>query len=199
MVSQPMIDHAIESVKKGGRLRRFGRGLMQLAFPSLWISSWAERKHKQIENPALARLVEGFTYRKAYGFDEIKEHMQSLRDMKAQQAERRKATVSLDAEEAYRVMMHRHGYSESDRERGMKNLRREIRIAQVLMGAALVFVMVGAWHVSWPTVIMAALSFAYAWLKGMQSAFYLWQSEQRACRAFGVFRRQGGVFKVFEW
>lgn len=191
--------HVMTETKKPGRMRRFFGATLKLAFPSIWISNWAEHKHKEIRNPVLAKLVEGFTYRKAYGFDELRGHVQEIRAISEQRNARQADAAHLTAEEAYRAMMTRHGFGEEDRVRGMKNLRRETRIAQVCMVVALACVMFGAYVQSWPTLVMALLALVYAWLKGTQASFFLWQSENRACLSVKTFCASGGLLKIFEW
>lgn len=183
----------------GSRIKRAGSFALKMAFPSYWISSWAEKKHKEIESPAVKAIVEGLTYRKAYlpsgaldSIDRIRENVAKVEGVEAEMDD--------SAQRAYADMMNRQGFSERDREVGIGNLKRELRMFRVLMVITLVLVLVSVFFWGWAAFVMAVLSFLLSWLKGTVAAFYLWQTEQRACYSFrGFVVKHGGWLSVFEF
>ncbi len=180
----------------GSAVRRVGRGVLVAAFPSVLINRWAEKAHKDIKNPYLSKIVEGMTYRKAYGFGETKERIGQL-IAEDNPVEVPAEVAGRTPEEAYEQMMQRNGFGMRDRSRGMENLRREINMFRIGMGVALSLVVAGAVFWGWQSMLMATMAFLYAWLKGTVAAFYLWQSERKACLPFKQFSAEGGWFSVF--
>lgn len=190
-----------ESGKPKSRLRRAGRGLFFALFPSFLISRWAERKHKEIKNPALAKAVESLTYRKAYGIDEIKERTERMASMRERsKAVLKERSAHLSDAEAYEAMMARNGFTEEDRARGMANLKKEIRGWQIALAISVALVLCAAVLWGWLQMSMAFVAVAFCWIRGTIAAFYLWQTEQRQCGSLRRFVREGaGLWRIFEW